>query len=208
MKETPDYILFAQHGWADTEAAIAAMAQTLATPQTLVITPNLGWWKTWWRIKPLIKQVEGIATETIAQYPQTPIRIIGYSLGGLIWVELLNQHPEWWTQVESLVLVASPIGGVDLARNFTFLGMGVGIAGALLNNRRQMAESIAKVIPTLVIAGDVGGGTDGAVTLEETKVPGANFFYLPTLSHPTLKNHPAVAEVIRDFWQNPVIIDN
>ncbi|MEQ9550030.1 MAG: alpha/beta hydrolase [Coleofasciculus sp. G3-WIS-01] len=207
MSDTPDYILFAQHGWADTEVAIAAMAQTLATPQTLVITPNLGWLKTWWRIKPLIKQVDEIATETIAKYPDTPIRIIGYSLGGLVWVELLNRHPEWWTQVESLVLVASPIGGVDLARNFTFLGMGVGIAGAMLDNRRQMAESIAKVIPTLVIAGDVGGGTDGAVTLEETKVPGANFFYLPTLSHPTLKNHPAVAEVIRDFWQNPVIIN-
>lgn len=208
MSGNPDYILFAQHGWADTEVAIAAMAQTLATPQTVVITPNLGWWKTWWRIQPLITQVERIATETITQYPQTPIRIIGYSLGGLIWVELLHQHPEWWTQVESLVLVASPIGGVDLARNFTFLGMGVGIAGALLDNRRLLAESIAKVIPTLVIAGDIGGGTDGAVTFAETKVPGANFFYLPRLSHPTLKNHPAVAEVIRDFWQNPVIIDS
>ncbi|MBE9128791.1 MULTISPECIES: alpha/beta fold hydrolase [unclassified Coleofasciculus] len=205
LEQAPDFILFVQHGWADTHLEIATFAKTLATPQTLVITPNLGWLKTWLRIKPLIKRVEKIATETIARYPHTPIRIIGYSLGGLIWVEVLNRHPEWWQNVESLVLVASPVGGVDLARHFTVLGMGIGIAGAFLQNRQPMADSIALVIPTLVIAGDIGGGSDGAVTVEETKVAGAKLVCLPGLPHPILKNHPAVAEVIREFWADPVI---
>lgn len=205
MNPTPDFILFAQHGWADTHHAIASLARSLATPQSHLVTPNLGWLKTWWRIEPLIQQVEIIATETITQYPDTPIRIIGHSMGGLIWLEILNQHPEWWSQIESCVLVASPIGGADLARLIDPLGIGIGIAGALGINRRQMAQSIAKMIPTLVIAGDKDGGSDGTITLESTKFPHAKFVSIPNLAHAQLKNHPTVTKIIRKFWANPTL---
>jgi pimeloyl-ACP methyl ester carboxylesterase len=207
MNQTPDFILFAQHGWADTHHAIAALAQTLTTPQSLLITPNLGWLKTWWRIEPLIQQVEGIATETISQYPNTPIRIIGHSMGGLIWLEILKHHPEWWSQIESFVLVASPIGGADLARLIDPLGVGIGIASALGINRRQIAQSIAKMVPTLVIAGDSDGGSDGTITVESTKFSRAKFVSIPNLAHAQLKNHATVAGIIREFWANPIITD-
>ncbi len=201
---SPDFVVYAQHGWADNCQAIALLANAATTPGTQIITPTLGFARTWLRIEPLIQRVEQIAIETIARYPNTPIRIIGHSMGGLIWLEVLNRHPEWWSQVDSLVLVASPVGGADLARIFDPLGFGIGMARDLGINRRQIAESIAKVIPTLVIAGDTDNGSDGTITVETTKFSHARFVCLPGLSHAVLKNHPRVAEIIRDFWANPV----
>lgn len=205
MTKNPDFILFAQHGWADTHHQIAKLANALTTPQTCVITPNLGWLKTWLRIQPLIAYIEQIATETISHYPQTPIKIIGHSLGGLIWLEVLSKHPEWWSKIHSLVLIASPVGGADLARIFDPWGIGIGIASDLAINRRHIAQLIAKIIPTLVIAGDIDGGSDGTITIGTTNFTGANFVCLPRISHAQLKNHPQVIPIIREFWLNPVI---
>jgi len=193
-------ILYAQHGWADDHKAIAALASELATPDTLVITPNLGYFKTWLRIEPLIQAVETSVSATIIQYPNIPIRAIGHSMGGLIWLEVLARHPEWWTRMESLVLVGSPVGGSDLARAIDIWGVGLGIARDLGINRREFAEAIALKIPTLVIAGDIDNGSDGTVTVQCTKVFGAEFVRLPGIDHATLKNHPAVAAVVREFW--------
>ena len=201
----PDFILYAQHGWADTHRAIALLADSLATPNTLVITPNLGFIKTWLWIEPLIEQVEQSATEIINAYPQTPIKIIGHSMGGLIWLEVLQRHPEWWSKIHSLVLLGSPVGGADVARTIDPLGIGIGIARDLGKNRRSIAESIAKVIPTLAIAGDFDDGSDGVVTVETTKFSGSKFLSLPGIFHPALRNHPSLREIILDFWANPMI---
>lgn len=205
VTEAPDFILYAQHGWADDHKAIATLAKTLATPKTRVITPNLGWFKTWLRMEPLVEQVESIAIKTIASYPNIPIRIIAHSMGGLIWLEILNRHPEWWSKVDSLVLIASPVGGAHIARLLDPLGIGVGIARDLGRNRRQMAHSIAQFIPTLVITGDTDGGSDGTINIETTKFNYTQLVVLPNLAHATLKNHPKVVETIRDFCANPVI---
>lgn len=203
MNNTPDFILFAQHGWADNSQDIAALAGIIATPNTLIITPDLGWVKTWLWIDPLIQHVERVAIDAIARYPNTPIRIIGHSMGGLIWIEVLNRHPEWWLQVESLVLIASPVGGAHLARILDPWGIGIGIARDLGRNRRQIAEVIAEVIPTLVIAGDVDNGSDGTVIVEATQFAHAKFVCLPGIPHAGLKNHPSLVAIIRDFWANP-----
>ncbi|HEY9614513.1 alpha/beta hydrolase [Allocoleopsis sp.] len=204
---SPDFVLFAQHGWADDSKAIASLARSLATPKTLIVAPDLGWIKTWIRIDPLIHKLEQIFLETLVRYPKTPIKIIGHSMGGLIWLEVLSRHPEWWSQVHSLVLIASPIGGADLARIFDPLGIGIGMARDLGINRREMAELIATAIPTLIIAGDIDNGSDGTITIETTKFSGAKqFICLPALSHAVLKNHPEVVATIQNFWTNPQIL--
>lgn len=208
LKERPNFILFAQHGWADTNRSIGQLAKNLATPNTLIIAPNLGYFRTWLRIEPLIDRVETIAIETISKYPDTPIRIIGHSMGGLIWLELLDRHPEWHERIHSLVLVASPVGGADLARIFDPLGIGIGIAADLGKNRRQIAESIAKLIPTLVIAGDVDDGSDGTIPIEATKFFHSQFICLPNISHPALKNNSSLVEIINNFWANISLIIN
>lgn len=203
LTDAPDFILFAQHGWADRSLDIAGLARAVAPPKTAIVTPDLGWVKTWLWMEPLIEHVERVATETIASYPNTPIRIIGHSMGGLIWLEVLNRHPEWWQQVECLVMVASPVGGAHLARIFDPLEMGIGIARDLGRNRRQIAELIAEVIPTLVIAGDIDNGSDGTVIVEATKFAHAKFVCLSGISHAALKNHPSLVQIIRDFWACP-----
>ncbi|MEM9539771.1 MAG: alpha/beta fold hydrolase [Cyanobacteria bacterium P01_E01_bin.42] len=198
----PDFILFAQHGWADTDRKIQALAQSFA-PSEWVIAPNLGWFKTWWRIEPLIQQVEAIAIATLQKYPDTPWRIIGHSMGGLIWVELLHKHPEWRSRVHSLILLASPIGGSDLGRLFDASFMGLGIAKDLGQNRREMVEEIAKEIPTFAIAGDIDRGSDGTITVGSTQCDRAQFIALP-ISHPELKNHPSLIPLIQTFWEYPI----
>lgn len=202
----PDFILYAQHGWADTGQAIASLAHRLATPKTLVIAPSLGFINTWLQIEPLISAVEQIAIETNLRYPDAPMRIIGHSMGGLIWLEVLNRHPEWWNRVESLVLVASPVGGADLARMLDPLSWGVGIARDLGKNRREIAEAIALAIPTLIIAGDFDNGSDGTIPIGSTKFRNAQFILLPGLSHAVMRHHPDVATVIQDFWASEKIL--
>lgn len=204
---TKHCVLFAQHGWADTNQAIASLARSIAPESATVIAPNLGWLKTWVRIEPLIQQVEQAGLEAMAQHPKTPWRIMGHSMGGLIWVEVLHRHPEWWPQVHSLALVGSPIGGSDLGRIIDPLGLGIAIAKDLGQNRRPMAEAIATHIPTVVIAGDSDGGSDGTVPVESTKVPRTTFVTLPDIDHAALKDHPLVGQAIQSFWQYPAIAD-
>lgn len=199
-----EYILFVQHGWADDNRAMTTLAHNLTQgdPATQLVVPNLGYVQTWIRMEPLIRLVESIATSYINRYPSARFKIVGHSMGGLIWLELLNRHPDWWTRVHSLVLVASPVGGADLGRMIDPLRLGVGIATDLGKNRRSIAEQIAAQIPTLVIAGDVDNGSDGTVTIECTKIPYAWFVCLPSLSHPALRNAPEVSSTILQFWDN------
>lgn len=190
-----------QHGWADDNRAMLKLASQLATDAALIVAPNLGYIQTWLRIAPLIQLVETIASEQLAGYPETPVRIVGHSMGGLIWLEVLHRHPQWWSRVHSLVLVASPVGGADLGRILDPLSMGIGIASDLGINRKPMAENIAAVIPTLVIAGDVDGGSDGTVTISCTRFAHAHYVCLPE-SHAALRHHSAVAALIRNFWDD------
>lgn len=198
----PDYILYAQHGWADVNQGIGQLAKQIASPRARVVVPNLGFVNTWIRITPLIDRVEAIAHQTQTEHPETPIRIVGHSMGGLIWLEVLARHPEWWPQIESLVLVASPVGGADLGRMFDPFEWGIGIARDLGTNRRAIAERIAATVPTLIIAGDYDGGSDGIVPVECTKFHRASYVTVNNINHDRMKKHPAVAEIIQQFWQS------
>jgi pimeloyl-ACP methyl ester carboxylesterase len=157
------------------------------------------------RIEPLVREVERLAGETIASYPETPIRIIGHSMGGLIWLEVLHRHREWWSKIHSLVVIGSPIGGSDVARTIDPFGMGIGIARDLGKNRRNLAVAIASQIPTLSIASDIGLGTDGLVTIPNTKFDRANWMLVSGIRHAALKCHPQVGGLIAEFWNAPQI---
>jgi hypothetical protein len=63
-----------------------------------------------------------------------------------------------------------------------------------------MASTLAQHIKTLVIAGDLDGGSDGTIPVESTKVPHAQFVDMEGLSHAVMRNHPWVVETIRQFW--------
>lgn len=203
----PDFILLAQHGWSDNGNDIGKLAKTVATAETLVVAPSLGLLKTYWRIEPLIRQLEKIVLETINQYPDLSLKMMGHSMGGLICVELLHRHPELWHRVDSLVVIGSPMGGSYIARMIDPLGIGIGMARDLGKNRREIATKIAQNIPTLAIAGDLGSGTDGLVTVENTKFAHSKFICVPGGAHAALKCNWQLIPIIKEFWLNPQISD-
>jgi pimeloyl-ACP methyl ester carboxylesterase len=198
--EQPKLLLFSQHGMSDTKHAMNLLAHKVSPPQSHIIAPNLGVVETYFAISPLIEKVERASEKAFEQYPNTPIRIIATSLGGVIWVEVLSRNPDLWPKIESLVLLGVPIGGAALARIIDPFGWGIGMAKHLGKNRRTIAEQITAVVPTLVVAGNTIGGGDGTVTTESTKLKYAHFVCLNGVNHPDLRNHPAVAKVIREFW--------
>ncbi|MDJ0651358.1 MAG: alpha/beta hydrolase [Xenococcaceae cyanobacterium MO_188.B19] len=205
MTTKPDFLLFAQHGWSDNGNDIGKLAQAISSPNNLVIAPSLGLLKTYWRIEPLVQAVEKLVRENLQQYPEIPWRIMGHSMGGLIWLEVLQRNPQWWEKVNSLVVIGSPIGGSDIARIIDPLGIGIGMARDLGKNRRSIAEKIAQQIPTISIAGDINGGSDGMVNLTTTKFNYCQFVCLSGIPHATLKRHPRLIPIIQDFWANPQI---
>ncbi|MEM7757463.1 MAG: lysophospholipase [Cyanobacteria bacterium P01_A01_bin.40] len=199
----PEFLLFAQHGWADTGTNIGNLAAAAADSQTLTIAPSLGWLKTFIRIQPLVRQLEKIATEIIHDYPQTPIKIIGHSMGGLLWLEVLNRNPQWWERVHSFILLGSPVGGSNIARLIDPLGIGIGTARDLGKNRRPMAAKIAQKIPLLSVASDMGMGTDGLVTVSNTKFSYSNWLLVSDIAHSAMRYHPQIISVIQNFWAKP-----
>ena len=197
------FIIFSQHGLSDTNSEMLSLAHKVAPPNSHVVAPNLGIVKTYFNIEPLITKVEQDAVQAFEQYPNIPARIIATSLGGVIWIEVLSRNRKWWSKIESLVLVGSPIGGSDLARMIDPFGWGMGMAKYLGENRRPLAEKITAVIPTLVVAGNTTGGSDGTVAIESTKLKHAHFVCINGVSHPVLKSAPAVARAIQVFWEKP-----
>ena len=194
------YILFVQHGWHDTNRRVHRLGLSLADGHTEVIAPNLGLIKTWWRIEPLIKQVEKIAIATHRRYPQHPWRIVGHSMGGLIWLELLQRHPEWWPHIDAVSLVSSPVGGADLGRIFDPFRWGIGIARDLGTDRRQVAEHLARHMPVQAIASDYDGGSDGTVPIQCSQFRHAHYTQLSGICHDNTKDHPEVIAAIQQFW--------
>lgn len=208
----PQFILFAQHGWSDNGRDINTLAKALVEPDnedtqdtTVVVAPSLGLIRTYWRINPLINKLDKLVQEKLDQYPEAQLKIIGHSLGGLIWLELLKIHPEWYPQIHSLVVMGSPVGGSHLARLIDPLGLGIGMARDLGTNRRALAAKIAQKIPTLAIASDLGHGSDGMVTLENTKFNHSQFVCVQGIHHGHLKFHKAMIPLIQEFWSDPQI---
>ncbi|MEL7407169.1 MAG: alpha/beta hydrolase, partial [Cyanobacteria bacterium J06558_2] len=204
----PEFLLFAQHGWADNSRRIGQLAEAAADSQTLIIAPSLGWLKTFVRISPLVKELEQIAAQTLQDYPQTPIKILGHSMGGLLWLEVLNRNPQWWSRVHSFILLGSPVGGSNMARLIDPLGIGIGTAGDLGKNRRHLASKIAQSIPLLSIASDTGMGTDGLVTVENTKFDYGNWQLVSGIIHSAMRYDTQMIPPIQEFWANPRLGDS
>lgn len=197
----PSLLLFSQHGLNDNNQAMERLAHNVAPPQAYIVAPNLGL-KTFFAIEPLISEVEVSAELAFEKYPDIPSRIIAVSLGGILWVEVLSRHPEWWQRFESIILLGSPLGGADLARMIDPFGWGIGIAKELGRNRRPLAETITAQIPTLVVAGNTTGGGDHTVSIESTKLNHAHFVCLEGVSHPNLRTDPKVNTEILRFWSS------
>lgn len=206
MKEScssPQTTLFLQHGWADSSRGLAQLGKHLAEPGMRVVIPDLGWWRTWWSFEPLRCHLEELALAESRIRPDAQWRIIGHSMGGLLWLEVLDRRRDLLSRIHSLILIASPVGGADLPRILQSLGLDIGISRDLSLDRRFIAEGIASTIPTLVIAGNTDGGSDGTIPVQSTHVNGARYYCIDRVNHADLRNNPQVAAAIHRFWQDP-----
>jgi pimeloyl-ACP methyl ester carboxylesterase len=194
-------LLFAQHGWADTNQAMQRFGETVASPGSLVIAPNLGYIRSWLRMGPLIEIAERAAETALAEHPEARVRVVGHSMGGLIWIELLTRHPEWLMRIDRLALVGCPVGGAELAGLLDPLGLTVG--RDLRVDRRAKAEAIATMVPTITIVGDLFGPHDGTVSHESARLANARFVLTPSASHAALRNSPMVSRLVRAFFEQP-----
>lgn len=199
----PSSILFLQHGMASGNQEMIALSQRVASSSVYISAPDLNYLRTFFSINPLIDIVEENASKVIGKFPYLPIRIVAFSLGGILWIEVLSRHPEWWKKIKALVFIGSPIGGASLAKAIDPFEWGIGIAQELGRSRRYLAEKIASEIPTLVIAGSLSRGGDGIVPLESTKLRSANFARIPGVSHQELIKNISVDREIRRFCRNP-----
>lgn len=199
-RDRPPVILFVQHGWADRAASLRPLARALTTPTTRVVNPNLGYLRTWLRMDTLVDRVEAEATEAIAAAPSARIRVVGHSMGGLIWLEVLERHPEWWTRVDGVVLLGSPIGGVRLAHLADPFNLAIG--RDLKVNRRPVASRLAQRMRLLSIAGKSDAAGDGVVRVADAQAPGVPTMVLPGVDHRGLRSHRLVLRLAREFFRN------
>ncbi|MFN8532743.1 MAG: lysophospholipase [Dehalococcoidia bacterium] len=197
--EPPAILLFVQHGWADTSASLRSLARGVSTPRTKVINPNLGYLRTWIRMDALVDHVEKEAAAEIDANPGALIRVVGHSMGGLIWLELLDRRPEWWTRVDGVVLVGSPIGGAPLANVADPMNLAIG--RDLKVDRRAIASRISEKVRVLSIAGDYDGFGDGLVTVVAAQAPGVRLVTLPGTHHMGLRRSRLAMLVAREFFR-------
>lgn len=194
-------LLFAQHGWADDNRAMQRLGAAMEQPGARVIATNLGYVRTWLRIEPLIEIAEQAAQEALTEHPEARIRVIGHSMGGLIWIELLTRHPEWLVRTDRLALIGCPVGGAELAFMLDLGGLMIG--RDLRVDRRARAEAVAAMVPTITIVGGLLGSHDGTVSHQSARLPNARFVQAPSASHATSRHSPWVTRLVRAFFEEP-----
>jgi pimeloyl-ACP methyl ester carboxylesterase len=187
-------LLFVQHGWADRAHSLARLASWLAPPETTPILPNLGPRALWGPLERLVDRVEEVTGATLARDPTAPLWIVGHSLGGVIWLELLERHPEWWPRVEGVLLLGVPLGGVARAR---WLGsLGVTLGRELAADRRTQATRLAAQLPLLLLAGE----QDTVAPLARVAAPNVPLICVPSTDHRQLRSSWLVALLGRQFF--------
>jgi len=118
--------------------------------------------------------------------------LIGHSLGGLIALETLRQHPE--LPVSKVICLGSPLQGSATAQSLIQRGWGawtLGRSAALLQSGCAPWQGQAQVgmvaghIPRgfgRLLAG-LAGPSDGTVTIAETRLPGLTDHCIVSASH-------------------------
>jgi len=112
---------------------------------------------------------------------------------------VLDRHPEWWTRVDGVVLIGSPIGGVDLARLADPLDLAIG--RDLKVDRRPLATRLATRVPLLSIAGKSDASGDGTVRVAEATAPGVRTVVVPGVHHRALRSSRVVILLCREFFR-------
>lgn len=148
----------------------------------------------------------------LARVPGERVHLVGHSLGGLVILTLLQRHRP--ARPGRVVLLGSPVAGCVAAAALARWSWGRALVGRSLPQWSPGAAAAALANREVgMIAGNLGrglgglvtrfpGSHDGAVTVEETRVPGlADHLVLP-VGHSGMLVSRAVAAGVARFLRH------
>lgn len=134
------------------------------------------------RHQPLAKNAAALAC-FVARLPASTVHLVGHSLGGLVAIRMLRDHPD--LRPGRVVLLGTPYGGSSVARRLSQSGWGrwlcgMSLEGALLGDgpawpggRELGVIAGTKVLGISGLICALVPPHDGVVTVAETEVPAA-----------------------------------
>lgn len=141
------------------------------------------------------------------------ISFVTHSMGGLVLRQLLASPAVWQERISinRAVMIAPPNQGSAIARtlkDFEPFKILYGVSGQQLTP--EMAQTFPRLrIPFIVIAGGLGDGAgynpildgddDGTVTVAETRLDGAENFYLVPDTHTAIGDNPRTIKMTIDY---------
>ena len=159
----------------------------------------------------LHENVRGLAAacKSMQQGGSARLHLVGHSLGGVLIMTMLQEHPE--IHVQRVVLVGVPYAGSAAAHGLGHFGWGRNVLGHTIEDwRGRPRVPVPQGLEVGVIAGNVSfglgrlfvnlpGPNDGAVMLSETQVPGATDSIVLRTSHSAMLVSRQVARATCTF---------
>jgi pimeloyl-ACP methyl ester carboxylesterase len=152
--------------------------------------------------------------EFIRNIAERPVHIVGYSLGGVVALEMMRRHG--MSSVGRVVCVGSPLNGSATGRMLAGKLRGKRIVGKTileLNARGGLGPWQPSSVEVGVIAGSLPAGlgraigalgraSDGTVAIDETRLQGAADHVVRPLNHTSLLFSKTVVDDIVHFLRH------
>lgn len=187
----PDHLVVILHGLGRTRYSMRRMDRALSDAGAS--TARLDYPST----RRTIQQHAQTVADLLEHVPTpTKLSFVTHSLGGLIVRELLERDAAWRPSVHRILMLAPPNQGAALARTLDNPALRTAMGPSFV----QLVEGVATTlpipeVPTAIFAGRVGNtGTDGLVTIEETKLEGMAEHHVVPSIHTFVMNHPTAIE--------------
>ena len=138
----------------------------------------------------------------------SPVVLVGHSLGGLLSAETMKQYPD--LKVEQIIMLGSPIAGSKASRVLARWGMGRKMMGGSCDILQAGIQRLPDSVPVKMIAGEswLGAGSllthlpaphDGTVAVEETRLDGLAEHIILPVNHTSMLFSRAVVRAICSF---------
>ena len=149
---------------------------------------------------------------SVCEKSGAPLHLVGHSLGGLLIMTMLRDHPQ--VKAHRVVLLGSPYANSAAAQGMTRFTSSRGLLGHTIQDwLRQPRPPVPEGVELGVIAGNFSfglgrlftplpGPNDGVVMLDETHVPGAVDSIVLHTSHSAMLVSQAVAHATCAFLRN------
>ena len=160
-------------------------------------------------ITALMHEVLGALRAAVLELP-SPVHLVGHSLGGLVILRLLDEHPE--LPIGRVVLLGSPVNGSAAARAAVQMPGAALLFGELADAELVRPEARRWQHPFEIglIAGSqpisfarmfhrLPEPNDGTVTVDETRLEGATEHLVLPVSHISMLFAPSVVTATASF---------